>query len=150
MGVCGTSEAERTRAAERTQAAAAEAAAQALAESEIQLEVETDESQQQGSTATAYGLETAGELLKRLAPQLGLPESRWMELSLEFSDVTVLHDRVLQEAAIREVRECDSASGVETDGCWCLTGSDRDGAGREEDPADQNQRRHPHSRKSMV
>ena len=129
MGVCGTSEAERTRAAE------AEAAAQALAESEIQLEIETDDSQQQGSTATAYGLETAGELLKRLAPQLGLPESRWMELSLEFSDVPVLHDRVLQEAAIREVRECDSASGVETDGCWCLTGSVCDGAGRQEAPA---------------
>ena len=72
-----------------------------------------------------------------------------MELSLEFSDVPVLHDRVLQEAAIREVRECDSASGVETDGC--LTGSDRDGAGRQEDPqADQNRHRHPRSRESMV
>ena len=116
MGVCGTSEEEAAK-------------AKALAESKIQLKIETDSSQQQCSTATAYGLETAGELLKRLTPQLGLPESRWMELSLEFSDVTVLHDRVLQEAAIREVRECDSASGVETDGC--LTGSDRDGAGRE-------------------
>ena len=131
MGVCGTSEAERTQAAEAEAAArAAEVAAQALAESKIQLEIETDESQQQGSTATAYGLETAGELLKRLAPQLELPESCWNELSLEFSDVPVLHDCVLQEAAIREVRECDSASGVETDGCWCLTGSDRGGAGR--------------------
>ena len=127
MGVCGTSEAERIQAAEAEAAAeaaaqAAEAAAQAkrdreaaaaakakaLAESKIQLEIETDDSRQQGSTATAYGLETAGELLKRLAPQLGLPGRRWMELSLEFSDVTVLHDRVLQEAAIREVseREC--------------------------------------------
>ena len=121
MGVCGTSEEKAAK-------------AKALAESEIQLEIETDDSEQQGSTATAYGLETAGELLKRLAPQLGLPESRWMELSLEFSDVTVLHDRVLQEAAIMEVSERDIASGVETDGCWCLTGSDCDGAGREEDP----------------
>ena len=121
MGVCGTSEEEAAK-------------AKALAESEIQLEIETDDSRQQGSTATAYGLETAGELLKRLAPQLELPESRWMELSLEFSDVPVLHDRVLQEAAIREVRECDIASGVETEGCWCLTGSDCDGAGRREDP----------------
>lgn len=128
MGVCGTSE------AERAQAAAAEAAAQALAESKIQLEIDSDDSRQQGSTTTAYGLETAGELLKRLAPQLELPESRWMELSLEFSDVTVPHDRVLQEAAIREVREYDIASGVDTDECWCLTGSDCDGAGREEDP----------------
>ena len=120
MGVCGTSEAERTQAAEAEAAAraaeaeaaarAAEAAAQALAESEIQLEIETDDSQQQGSTATAYGLETAGELLKRLAPQLELPERRWMELSLVFSDETVLHDCVLQEAAIREVSERDSAS----------------------------------------
>ena len=134
MGVCGTSEAERAQAAEAEAEAEAEAAAQALAASEIQLEIETDNSQQQGSTATAYGLETAGELLKRLAPQLGLPERLWMELSLEFSDVPVLHDRVLQEAAIREVSECDSASGVETDGCWCLTGSDRDGAGRPEGP----------------
>ena len=108
MGVCGTSEAERTQAAEAEAAArAAEVAAQALAESEIQLEIETDDSQQQGSTATAYGLETAGELLKRLAPQLELPERRWMELSLVFSDETVLHDRVLQEAAIREVSERD-------------------------------------------
>ena len=106
MGVCGTSEAERTQAAEAA-AQAAEAAAQALAESEIQLEIETDDSQQQGSTATAYGLETAGELLKRLAPQLELPEGRWMELSLVFSDETVLHDCVLQEAAIREVSERD-------------------------------------------
>ena len=145
MGVCGTSEAERIQAAEaeaaaraaeaeaqakRDREAAAAAKAKALAESKIQLEIETDDSEHQGSTATAYGLETAGELLKRLAPQLGLPERLWMELSLEFSDVPVLHDRVLQEAAIREVRECDSASGVETDGCWCLTGSDRDGAGR--------------------
>ena len=122
MGVCGTSEEEAAK-------------AKALAESEIQLEIETDDySRQQGSTATAYGLETAGELLKRLAPQLELPERRWMELSLVFSDETVLHDRVLQEAAIREVRECDSASGVETEGCWCLTGSDCDGAGRPEDP----------------
>ena len=94
MGVCGPSEAE-------------VAKAKALAESEIQLEVETDDSQQQSSTATAYGLETAGELLKRLAPQLGLPERLWMELSLVFSDETVLHDRVLQEAAIREVSERD-------------------------------------------
>ena len=140
MGVCGTSEEEAAK-------------AKALAESKIQLEIETDDSRQQGSTATAYGLETAGELLKRLAPQLGLPESCWMELSLEFSDVPVLHDCVLQEAAIREVRECDSASGVETDGCRCLTGSDRDGAGRREDPAgpaDQNRRRHQNSRESMV
>ena len=144
MGVCGASE------AERAQAAAAEAAAQALAESKIQLKIETDSSQQQCSTATAYGLETAGELLKRLAPQLELPERLWMELSLVFSDETVLHDRVLQEAAIMEVSECDSASGVETDGCWCLTGSDRDGAGRREDPADQNRRRHQTSRQSMV
>ena len=121
MGVCGTSEEEAAK-------------AKALAESKIQLEIETDDSRQQGSTATAYGLETAGELLKRLAPQLGLPERLWMELSLEFSDVPVPHDRVLQEAAIREVRECDIASGVETDGCWCLTGSDCDGAGRQEDP----------------
>ena len=119
MGVCGTSEEEAAK-------------AKALAESEIQLEIETDDSRQQGSTATAYGLETAGELLKRLAPQLELPESRWMELSLEFSDAPVLHDCVLQEAAIMEVSECDSASGVETDGCWCLTGSDCDGAGRPE------------------
>ena len=94
MGVCGPSEAE-------------VAKAKALAESEIQLEIETDDSRQQGSTATAYGLETAGELLKRLAPQLGLPERLWMELSLEFSDVPVPHDRVLQEAAIREVSERD-------------------------------------------
>ena len=97
MGICGTSE------AERIQAAAAEAAAEALAESKIQLEIETDDSRQQGSTATAYGLETAGELLKRLAPQLGLPGHRWMELSLEFNGVTVPHDRVLQEAAIGDV-----------------------------------------------
>ena len=121
MGVCGPSEAE-------------VAKAKALAESEIQLEIETDDSQQQSSTATAYGLETAGELLKRLAPQLGLPECRWMELSLVFSDVPVLHDCVLEEAAIREVREREIASDVETDGCWCLTGSDRDGARREGDP----------------
>ena len=139
MGVCGTSEEEAAKAkaleAERTREAAAEAAkAKALAESKIQLEIETDDSQQQGSTATAYGLETAGELLKRLAPQLGLPERRWMELSLVFSDVDVPHDRVLQEAAIEEVSERDVASGVETDGCWCLTGSDRDGAGRPEGP----------------
>ena len=119
MGVCGTSEAERIQAAEaeaaaeaaaqakRDREAAAAAKAKALAESEIQLEIETDDSRQQGSTATAYGLETAGELLKRLAPQLGLPERLWMELSLEFSDVPVLHDRVLQEAAIREVSERD-------------------------------------------
>ena len=115
MGVCGTSEAaqaKRDREAARVAAAveryqAAEAAAQALAASEIQLEIETDESQQQGSTATAYGLETAGELLKRLAPQLELPERLWMELSLEFSDAPVPHDRVLQEAAIREVSERD-------------------------------------------
>ena len=124
MGVCGTSE------EEAAKAKAAAAKAKALAESKIQLEIETDDSRQQGSTATAYGLETAGELLKRLASQLELPERRWMELSLVFSDETVLHDCVLQEAAIREVRECDSASGVETDGCWCLTGSDRGGAGR--------------------
>ena len=104
MGVCGTSEEE----AAKAKALEAEAAkAKALAESEIQLEIETDDSRQQGSTATAYGLETAGELLKRLAPQLGLPERLWMELSLEFSDVPVLHDRVLQEAAIREVSERD-------------------------------------------
>ena len=135
MGVCGTSEEEAAK-------------AKALAESEIQLEIETDDSRQQGSTATAYGLETAGELLKRLAPQLKLPKSRWMELSLEFSDAPMLHDCVLQEAAIMEVRECDSASGVETDGC--LTGSDRDGAGRPEDPADQNRRRHQTSRERMV
>ena len=44
--------------------------------------------------------------MKRLAPQLELPEHRWMELSLEFSDVTMPHDRVLQEAAILEVSEC--------------------------------------------
>ena len=128
MGVCGTSE------EEAAKAKAAAAKAKALAESKIQLEIETDDSRQQGSTATAYGLETAGELLKRLASQLELPERRWMELSLVFSDETVLHDCVLQEAAIREVRECDIASCVETDGCWCLTGSDRDGAGRREDP----------------
>ena len=134
MGVCGTSEAEAAAQAKRDREAAAAAKAKALAESKIQLEIETDDSRQQGSTATAYGLETAGELLKRLAPQLELPERRWMELSLEFSDVPVLHDRVLQEAAIMEVSECDSASGVETDGCWCLTGSDCDGAGREDDP----------------
>ena len=122
MGICGASEAERTQAAEaeaaaqaaeeaaqakRDREAAAAAKAKALAESKIQLEIETDDSEQQGITATAYGLETAGELLKRLAPQLGLPESRWMELSLEFSDVPVLHDCVLQEAAIREVSERD-------------------------------------------
>ena len=101
MGVCGTSE------AERAQAAEAEAAAQALAESKIEIKIQTDDSRQQGSTATAYGLETAGELLKRLAPQLELPERRWMELSLVFSDETMLHDRVLQEAAIREVSERD-------------------------------------------
>ena len=133
MGVCGASEAEA--AAKRDREAAAAAKAKALAESEIQLEIETDDSEQQGFTATAYGLETAGELLKRLAPQLGLPEHRWMELSLVFSDETVLHDCVLQEAAIREVSERDIASaGVESDGCWCLTGSDRDGAGRPGDP----------------
>ena len=105
MGVCGASEAEA--AAKRDREAAAAAKAKALAESKIQLEIETDDSQQ-SSTATAYGLETAGELLKRLTPQLKLPERLWMELSLEFSDVTVPHDRVLQEAAIREVseREC--------------------------------------------
>ena len=74
------------------------------------------------------------QAIRELLEGLPDPESCWMELSLEFSDVTVLHDCVLQEAAIREVRECDSASGVETDGCWCLTGSDRDGAGRPEDP----------------
>merc|ERR1719178_269157 len=117
MGVCGTSEAERAQAAEaeaaaraaeaeaqakRDRGAAAAAKAKALAESKIQLEIQTDDSQQQSSTATAYGLETAGELLKRLTPQLGLPEHRWMELSLVFSDVPVLHDCVLQEAAIRE------------------------------------------------
>ena len=122
MGVCGTSEAERIQAAEaeaaaqaaeeaaqakRDREAAAAAKAQALAASEIEIKIQTDDSQQQGSTATAYGLETAGELLKRLAPQLELPERRWMELSLVFSDETVLHDRVLQEAAIREVSERD-------------------------------------------
>jgi len=124
MGVCGTSEAERAQAAEaeaaaraaeaeaeaqakRDREAAAAAKAKALAESEIQIEIETDDSQQQSSAVTAYGLETAGELLKRLAPQLELPERRWMELSLVFSDVPVLHDRVLQEAAIREVSERD-------------------------------------------
>ena len=94
MGVCGPSEAE-------------VAKAKALAESEIQIQIETDDSRQQGSTATAYGLETAGELLKRLAPQLELPERRWMELSLVFSDETMPHDRVLQEAAIRQVSERD-------------------------------------------
>ena len=94
MGVCGPSEAE-------------VAKAKALAESVIQIQIETDDSQHQSFTATAYGLETAGELLKRLAPQLELPEYRWVELNIVFSDETVLHDRVLQEAAIREVSERD-------------------------------------------
>ena len=98
--------------AKRDREAAAAAKAKALAESKIQLEIETDDSRQQGSMATAYGLETAGELLKRLTRQLDLPDHRWLELSLEFSGVTVPHDRMLQEAAIRGVsNDYDIASG---------------------------------------
>ena len=135
MGVCASSEAEHT---------------QAAGESEIQLEIQTDASQRQGFTATAYGLETTGELLKRLAPQLELPESLWMELTLEFCDVTVPHDCVLQEAGVREVSEYDHASGVETDvRCGC-TGSDREGAGHRAGPTDPHRRRHQSSRGVLV
>ena len=74
-----------------------------LARSEMQLQLDTDCSSE---LVKAYGLESVGELLKRLAPQLEIPEQRCADLTLEFCDVVVPHECVLQEAAIREVRWC--------------------------------------------
>lgn len=83
--------------------ATAAAAAEALAASEMQLQLETDGSSE---LVTAYGLERAGKLLRRLAPHLEIPEHRWTDLTLVFCDTVVPHECVLQEAAIREVRLC--------------------------------------------
>ena len=120
MGVCGASEKEK-------EAARAEAEREkALAASEIQVHVEADDASVHD--VTAYGIETAGEFLKRLTPSLTLPEPVWTELTLEFCDEAVPHECILQDAAIREASLSLTDGSVHVSNVW-MAGSDRACAG---------------------
>ena len=119
MGVCGSSEEAEAKARARAEAEAAAAArTEAVAQSTILLQLETDRATHEpASEVTGYGLETVANLLERVAEQeLGLsgitpsgsnssPGESWRVLELEFSEAVVPHERVLEQAGIREVSD---------------------------------------------